>query len=260
MGEELTIMIHCNTLIRLFKIRRFSLILVASILPIGELATAGPLKLSKKELDAKILGAEKRFSDLQSKPKKAIPPVIMRSARGLIIMRKVKAGIAIGAEAGSGVALFRQDGGTWTAPAFVSLAEASFGAQLGAQDQTMVIVLMTRESFKYLEKGREGNVGVELKATGGPVDFSKTKDTNKLAPILIYSDAEGGFAGLSVKAGGIAGAKRKNMTYYGMTLPDILFNGKAPVSDAGMVLIESIIKQARSEIIQLNKEDKKDSL
>ncbi|MDF1816054.1 MAG: lipid-binding SYLF domain-containing protein [Verrucomicrobiales bacterium] len=201
---------------------------------------ANPFKKNREQLDAKIIEAQARLSALQADPKKAIPPVILSSARGIIILRQLKAGLGFGAEAGGGVALIRRPDGVWSPPAFVNMAHASWGVQIGAQDKDIVMVLMTEKGLDLLKEGKRGDVGVEYQATVGPVNVGADLDTNNLSPILIYSTATGGFAGIALKGGGIVGAKNKNKTYYGMTLQQVLFSGKAPMSGSSANLIKSI--------------------
>ncbi|MDF1754397.1 MAG: lipid-binding SYLF domain-containing protein [Verrucomicrobiales bacterium] len=205
---------------------------------------AGPFKKNEAQLDAKIIEAQARLATLQADPKKAIPPIILNRARGIIILRQLKAGLGFGAEAGGGVALVRRSDGVWSPPAFVNTAHASWGVQIGAQDKDIVMVLMTEKGLDLLKDGKRGDIGVEYQATVGPVDVGADLDTNQLSPILIYSSATGGFAGISLKGGGIVGAKNRNQTYYGMTLQQILFSGKAPVSKSSANLIRSIQKAA----------------
>lgn len=186
-------------------------------------AIANPLKATAAELDARIVAAEARLKAFQAKEGKAIPEAILANAQGIVIMRKIKAGLGIGVEAGGGLALIRKDG-AWSAPAFVAAAEASWGLQFGAQDSDIIMVFMTRESLKFFEKGGNANLGIEALATVGPVDVGSDLDLEKLkAPVLVYTDAAGGFAGLTLKGGGIVGAKKKNHTYYGKGMQEILF-------------------------------------
>lgn len=202
---------------------------------------SGPFKKTPAQLDRKFIEAEARFAKLQANRKKAIPPVVLKHARGLIILRQIKAGFVFGAEAGGGVAMVRKADGSWSAPAFVSAGEASWGAQVGAQDQDVVMVITSEAGLNMLRVGARGNVGVEYLATMGPVDTGTDFDTDDLSPILVYSNAAGSFAGISLKGGGIVGAKKKNQTYYGLPIQEILFTRGAPVSQSASLLIRSVM-------------------
>ncbi|NNE92158.1 MAG: lipid-binding SYLF domain-containing protein [Verrucomicrobiales bacterium] len=207
----------------------------------GETTEAGPFKKSAAELDAKIEVARARLTEFQANPRKAIPSVVLKNAKGIIIMHKIKAGLGIGAEAGGGVALIRDPKGNWSPPAFVAAAEASWGLQIGAQDADIIMVFMTNESLEFFREGKDANVGIEAQATAGPADIGAELDTDDLeAPVYVYTNADGGFAGLALKGGGIVGAKKKNNTYYGMAMPDVLFSGRAPISKTSGRLIATI--------------------
>ena len=62
------------------------------------------------------------------------PPWTVTRAYGLLIIPElVKGGFIVGAEAGFGVFMVRGSDGTWSAPAFYTLAAGSIGLQIGGQ-------------------------------------------------------------------------------------------------------------------------------
>ena len=223
-----------------------TIIKILSIIVLGATFTyAGPFKKTPAELDAKFAAAELRLDELQAKPGKAIPAAVLANAQGIVILRKLKVGLGIGAEAGGGVALVKNNG-AWSAPAFVSAAEGSWGIQFGAQDSDIIMVFMTQESLDLLRKGGDANVGVEMQATVGPIDSGTDIDTDDFnSPIFVYTDAAGGFAGVALKGGGIIGASKKNMTYYGIRMKEILFSGTTPISEKAFRLISAIEKYCK---------------
>lgn len=202
-----------------------------------------PLKKSAADLESRIDENRIRFEERQAHKGKRIPAQILANARGIVIIHKVKAGLGIGGEIGNGVALVKKEDGTWSAPAFVSLAEGSFGFQIGAGETKAVLVLMTDESLNLLRQGISADIGVEIEATAGPFNAGGDLDTTTLKkPVLVYSDSAGAFVGASLKTGGIVGAKTKNKTAYGMYLNKILFTGTAQTTEAGKNLIAVIEK------------------
>ena len=60
----------------------------------------------------------------------------------LIIPQLVKGGFLVGGEGGSGVLLIKGSDGTWSSPAFYTLAAGSFGLQIGAQVSEVVFTIM----------------------------------------------------------------------------------------------------------------------
>ncbi len=75
----------------------------------------------------------------------------VKNARGvLIIPELVKGSFIVGAEGGSGVLMVRGSDGTWSSPAFYTLAAASFGLQFGGQVSEVVFTLMTEGAVEAL--------------------------------------------------------------------------------------------------------------
>ncbi len=202
---------------------------------------ANPFKKSDAQLDQRIRRSAERFVNMQVKPGKRIPAELIARARGIIILHKVKAGFLVGGEAGNGVALVRDKRtGLWSAPAFISSAEGSYGLQIGAQGSTIVLLLMNETGLKPLLGGTV-DVGVDVAATAGPFDEGAKIDTTTIKdPILVYATAGGLFAGAAFKGGAILPAKKHNEVYYGQTMNDILFNPAIRPTPTGRHLIDVI--------------------
>ncbi len=82
-------------------------------------------------------------------------------ARGLIIIPElVKGAFVVGAEGGSGVLMVRGDDGTWSAPAFYTLASASIGLQIGGQVCMQRLDLSLRALRDGLGRGPKTPIGV----------------------------------------------------------------------------------------------------
>ncbi len=213
----------------------------ALLLSLAGTAFANPLKKSAEKLDFRIRRSAERFTELQAEPGKRIPADLIARARGIIILHKAKAGLGIGVEAGNGVALVRdQRSGLWSAPAFISSAEGSYGLQIGAQESTIVLLLMNETGLKPLLGGTV-DIGVDVAATAGPFDEGAKIDTTTIKdPILVYSSSDGLFAGAAFKGGGILPAQKNNEIYYGRTMNDILFDPAVRPSATGQHLIDVI--------------------
>ena len=218
------------------------LTLVIFVQPEVSLSFAGPFEKSAEKLDLRVRRSAERFIEMQAEPKKRIPAELLARAQGIIILHKVKAGLGIGGEAGNGVALVRnKTTGAWSAPAFISSAEGSYGLQIGAQESDIIFLLMNESALKPL-LGGSINVGVDVAATAGPIDEGGDFDTTTMkSPILVYSNSGGLFAGAAFKGGGILPAQKNNELYYGRNMNDILFDPAIRPSATGQHLIDVIL-------------------
>ncbi|MFQ5467013.1 MAG: lipid-binding SYLF domain-containing protein, partial [Kiloniellaceae bacterium] len=98
-------------------------------------ATSGEELVEESRFTLERLRAEKNMVEFQN---------FLERAKGvLIIPELVKGGLIFGAEGGSGVLLVRGADGSWSSPAFYTLAAGSFGLQIGAQVSEVVFTLMS---------------------------------------------------------------------------------------------------------------------
>ncbi|MEM9282993.1 MAG: YSC84-related protein, partial [Verrucomicrobiota bacterium] len=97
------------------------------------------------------------------------------------------------------------------------------------------------ESLSILKDGGAGGAGINLQAVAGPYDAGSELGPGSLQqPVLVYSNARGAFIGASLSAGAIVDAKRRNSTFYGLTMEQVLFGGTARMSPAGQALSDFI--------------------
>jgi lipid-binding SYLF domain-containing protein len=160
------------------------------------------------------------LSELASTPDRAIPRAVLERAEAIAIFPGVKkAGFVIGGQWGRGVISLRDATGAWSAPAFLRLAGGSFGAQIGAQEVDLVLVVMNRRGVDNLLRN-EFTIGGEASATAGPVgrDASASTDIQMRAEILSYSRSRGLFAGATINGASVAEDKDANTRFYGQPL------------------------------------------
>ena len=103
---------------------------------------------------------------------------LLAKADGYLVFPKViKAGIGIGGEYGEGA--LRIGGKT---VAYYSTAAASIGLQLGAQQKSIIIAFLTKDSLSRFRKsdgwevGVDGSVALIEVGAGGSIDSSNIKD------------------------------------------------------------------------------------
>ena len=157
----------------------------------------------------------------------------------VVIPSLKKAGFIIGGEYGRGVASCRNATG-WSAPSFVKLQKGSWGAQIGAEEIDLVLLIMNREGMDKLLDDKF-TLGASASASAGPAGRSATAatDLKMTAGILSYSRSQGLFAGVDVSGGILAPDKESNAEVYGraITAREILLEHRvsAPASAASFM-------------------------
>lgn len=157
------------------------------------------------------------LAELASAPDKAIPNAVLERAEAIAVFPGVKkAGFVVGGHWGRGVIAVRTESGGWSAPAFLRLAGGSFGAQIGAQEVDLVLVVMNKRGVENLLRN-EFKIGGEASAAAGPVGREASASTDLLmrAEILSYSRSRGLFAGATINGSSVAEDKDANARFYG---------------------------------------------
>lgn len=155
----------------------------------------------------------------------------MSTAHAIIVLPTViKGGFLIAAEGGGGVLTVRRDDGSWSNPAFYTLASASIGLQAGLQDTEIVLVLRTQKALNAVLK-HQGKLGADMGLTvgifGAGAEISTT--TNLGQDIYAFSSSKVGlFAGVSFEGSALIRRKDLNEAVYGVgTTPQaIIFQGR----------------------------------
>ena len=145
-----------------------------------------------------------------------LPEYIDRAKGVFIIPSLIKAGLIIGGEGGSGVLMVRGTDGSWSDPAFYTLAGASIGLQIGGEVSEMIFTLMTDEAVASLldsEFKFGGDISVAIGPKGAGIGASST--TNASADIYAFSTAVGLFGGGALKGVKIFERTEWNQSYYG---------------------------------------------
>jgi lipid-binding SYLF domain-containing protein len=133
----------------------------------------------------------------------------------------VKAAFIVGGTGGDGV-LLRRSGGGWSQPAFVNLAGASVGAQIGGARSDAVFLFMDQAALDALKTGRM-EFGTAVTATAGPSTATADAATRSTrSHVLVYAKQEGLFAGASANGVKITLDGEMNRAVYGAGASDIL--------------------------------------
>jgi SH3 domain-containing YSC84-like protein 1 len=145
-------------------------------------------------------------------------PELLRKARAvLIVPTLVKAGFFLGGEGGDGVMLARSARGTWTDPAFYTLASASFGPQIGIQSAEVIMIVNTDKALNALEQdqfkfGAQAGIAVVTLGAGAQAASSTALSS---ADIIVWSSASGAYAGVTLEGSLVKPRDSYNEAYYG---------------------------------------------
>lgn len=176
-------------------------------------AQSAPVSEAQQLVDKAKLTAEKMLNDPQLNTLRQW----MKSAKGVLIVPSfLKAGLIVGGAGGSGVLLTRDGTGQWSAPAFYTIGEGSFGLQIGVQDAEMILVIMTDKGLNALinsEVKLGADASIALGETGAGVEGSTTAGLGK--DIYTYSKTSGFYGGVSLEGAWVKARDNLNGEYYG---------------------------------------------
>lgn len=143
----------------------------------------------------------------------------------------ISAALGVGGFHGDGVALCRMENGAWGNPIFLDLSGASLGLQAGYKDADFVMFMKSPGAKAAIEKGDLELAG-EFAAIAGELD---EKYSAPSAGVVVYSRAEGVFAGASVNGIRLSRDNDEQKAFYGTYDRDSLWEGKIPPGVAASV-------------------------
>ena len=147
-------------------------------------------------------------------PERQIPRRILNDARGLAIIRVLKAGFVFSGKGGQGVVVARTGHG-WSGPSFIGLGGAGWGLQIGAQLTDFIFVLNNDAAVRAFSRDGNFKLGADVSAAAGPVGRDLQADVTTTAAVYTYSRSKGLFAGISLEGAIIGTQKTANDRYYG---------------------------------------------
>jgi lipid-binding SYLF domain-containing protein len=143
---------------------------------------------------------------------------LLRHARAVLIVPNLfKAGFFFGGEGGGGVMLARSAGGTWTHPAFYTLASASFGLQIGGQLSEVIMIIETDKALSALEEDEfkfGAQAGISVVTLGAGAQAASSTALNS-ADIIVWSSSSGAYAGVTLEGSLVKPRDSYNEAYYG---------------------------------------------
>jgi lipid-binding SYLF domain-containing protein len=200
----------------------------------GLCLAASPARADMEEDMDRAVSIIERFQEI---PESAIPPAVLRDAKGLAILTMTKAGFIVSGRGGTGVIVARTENG-WSGPSAIGTGGLGVGFQAGVQVSEYVIVLNTQEAVNAFSKGRNVTLGGNLSAAIGPLGRSVEAGVTPQAAIYTYSRNQGIFAGVSLEGTVIGTRYEANEQYYGRPVfpLDILAGKEKPPPSAQKLL------------------------
>jgi SH3 domain-containing YSC84-like protein 1 len=208
--------------------KKFLNVLLAIALLAPALSASTTPEVKRETLAQRLDTCEAILQDLQSSTKTAIPPEVLRRARGIVILNQVQAGLLLGIKDGYAVGMVRRPNGRWSIPVFLRAGEASLGLQAGVKALNTVMVIMDDETARLLLKSRF-NFGADAKVTAGVRGGEREAVNRQLlegANVLVYSLQEGFYLGASIKTGFMQPNESANRVFYKSNhkTPELLFS------------------------------------
>lgn len=171
---------------------------------------------SKEDVVKRLNASAEVFGEIMHAEDKGIPRELLSKAQCVVIVPNLKkGGFIVGAKYGKGFISCRR-GANWSAPAAIKIEGGSFGAQIGAGETDVVLIVMNKSGEDKLLKS-EFTLGGDAGAMAGPVGRDATAQTDALmhAEILSYSRARGLFAGVALTGATLRSDDKDNEYLYG---------------------------------------------
>ena len=209
------------------------IILLLSATIFAGCATISPHDAMHQDLDQAVAIIE-RFEEI---PEAAIPPAVMRAAKGLAILTVTKAGFIGSVRGGTGIVVQRVGNG-WSGPSAIGTGGLGVGFQAGAQVSEFIIVLNTPAAVDAFATQGNVTLGGNLSVAAGPVGRNAEASVGLGAAVYSYSRSQGLFAGVSLEGTGLATRDDVNEGYYGrrVTAEQILSGNVQPPPSAQALL------------------------
>jgi lipid-binding SYLF domain-containing protein len=209
----------------------------ALLLFVLTLCSACAATSSRETMQGDVDQAAAIIERFEAIPENAIPPAVMRAARGLAILTVTKAGFIGSVRGGTGVVVARTGKG-WSGPSAIGTGGLGVGFQAGAEVAELVIVLNTAEAVDAFARGGNVTLGGALGVAAGPVGRTAEAGVAVGAAMYTYSRSQGLFAGVSLEGTVIGTRDGINRGYYGEPVDprDILAGRIQPPAGARRLL------------------------
>lgn len=205
------------------------------VFAMGALAAAASVTaIAQDRADNELTAATQVMQDLTGPQSKAgIPDDVLKGAKCVAVIPKMlKAGFVVGGQHGAGVATCRTASGRWSPPAPFDLSGATFGAQIGGEEQGYVMMIMNNDGMQALMSGHF-KIGAGVDAAAGPVGREGSGSAGVSAAILSYARAKGAYIGATLNGAELNQDHGETRELYGQpTNFQAILNGQVHMPDA----------------------------
>lgn len=214
-------------------------------LTIGALTAAVSLPLlAQDRADTELNAATEVMQSLTGPQAKAgIPDDVLKGAKCVAVIPKMlKAGFVVGGQHGAGVATCKTADGRWSPPAPFDLSGATFGAQIGGEEQGYVMMIMNNDGMQALMSGHF-KLGAGVDAAAGPVGREGSGSAGNNAAILSYARAKGAYIGATLNGAELNQDHGETSELYGQpTQFSAILNGQVqmPEQSAAREFVDTI--------------------
>ena len=198
---------------------------LAAALAASMILAADPAARAASDEQSTVNHALGTLQDLEGDKEFGNAKQLLRRARAVLIAPRIfKAGFFFGGEGGQAVLMTRGAHG-WSDPAFYTVASASFGLQIGAQQSEMIMFIMSDKALRALMRDKfkiGANAGVAVATLGSTVEGATTANVG--ADIVVWASSSGAYAGISLDGTLVQPNGKDNANYYGrpVTVSDIV--------------------------------------
>jgi lipid-binding SYLF domain-containing protein len=188
------------------------------VLAVGLLALASaPVSAGLRELST-LEAAESVLKTVTTDPHKGVPPVVLREARGVVIIpHVVRVGLIVDERFGRGVLLTRRPDGGWSHPVFVALKGKGIGLEAGVEATDLVLVFRTDQGLEHILKGKgQVTLGNDVAIAAGPFgkELEGAAARRPKAEIFAYAHSRGLFAGAALEGDRVYADTQANEEFY----------------------------------------------
>lgn len=206
-----------------------------------------PAAAATKE-ENRVIDATAVMDQLMRIPEQSIPPALLSRAHAIaVVPNVVKVGFGLGARRGKGVLVVRQEDGTWSNPAFITVTGGSIGFQVGAQSTDIILVFKTRQGVDGITRGKL-TLGADASIAAGPVgrQAAVATDATFRSEVYSYSRSRGLFAGVALEGAGVTMDRKANAAYYGSAriTPEQIFSSSGNAApESANVFVQTLAAQ-----------------